>query len=98
MIVDQPGQKPLVAYWGGVFLARVNTATPVDKQAPFLNGRTELVQRLLTDACEPCGSTAKVQVRHIRAMKDLRKKGRAERPTWVEMMARRLRKTPVVCA
>ncbi len=98
VIVDQPGQKPLVAYWGGVFLARDNTATPVDKQAPFLNGRTELVQRLLADACEPCGSTAKVQVRHIRAMKDLRKKGRAERPTWVEMMARRLRKTPVVCA
>ena len=51
VIVGQPGQKPLVAYWGGVFPARDNTATPVDKQAPFLNGRTELVQRLLADAC-----------------------------------------------
>ncbi len=40
----------------------------------------------------------KVQVHHIRAMKDLRKKGRAERPAWVEMMAQRRRKTLVVCA
>ena len=49
--VDRPGQEPLVAYWGGVFPARDNTGTPVDKQAPFLNGRTELVQRLPADAC-----------------------------------------------
>ena len=47
---------------------------------PILNGRTELVQRLLADTCELCGSTVKVQVHHVRAMKDLRKKGRAERP------------------
>ena len=31
-------------------------------------------------------------------MKDLRKKGRAERPARVEMMARRRRKTLVACA
>ena len=49
--VDRPGQEPLVAYWGGVFPVRDNTGTPVDKQAPFLNGRTELVQRLPADAC-----------------------------------------------
>ena len=51
VIVDRPGQEPLVAYWGGVFPARDNTGTPVDKQAPFLNGRTELVQRLPAGAC-----------------------------------------------
>ena len=96
--VDEPGKKPLVTYWGGVSLARDNTATLIDTQAPILNGRTELVQRLLADTCELCGSTVKVQVHHIRAMKDLRRKGRAERPAWVEMMARRRRKTLVVCA
>ena len=96
--VDRPGAKPLVTYWGGVSLARDNTAILIDSQVPILNGRTELVQRLLADTCELCGSTVKVQVHHIRAMKDLRKKGRAERPAWVEMMARRRRKTLVVCA
>ena len=96
--VDEPGKKPLVTYWGGVSLARDNTATLIDKHPPILNGRTELVQRLLADTCELCGSTVKVQVHHIRAMKDLRKKGRAERPAWVEMMAQRRRKTLVVCA
>ena len=96
--VDKPGKKPLVTYWGGVSLARDNTATLIDIQAPILNGRTELVQRPLADTCELCGSTVKVQVHHIRAMKDLRKKGRAERPAWVEMMAQRRRKSLVVCA
>ena len=96
--VDEPGKKPLVTHWGGVSLARDNTATLIDTQVPILNGRTELVQRLLADTCELCGSTVKVQVHHIRAMKDLRKKGRAERPAWVEMMAQRRRKTLVVCA
>ena len=96
--VDEPGQKPQVTYWGGVSLARDNTATLIDTQVPILNGRTELVQRLLADTCELCGSTVKVQVHHVRAMKDLRKKGRAKPPVWVEMMATRRRKTLVACA
>ena len=95
---ERPGKKPLVAYWGGVSLARDKTATLIDQHPAIINGRTELVQRLLADTCELCGSTVKVQVHHIRAMKDLRKKGRAERPAWVEMMAQRRRKTLVVCA
>ena len=96
--VDEPGKKPQVTYWGGVSLARDNTATLIDKHPPILNGRTELVQRLLADTCELCGSTVKVQVHHVRAMKDLRKKGRAKPPVWVEMMATRRRKTLVACA
>ena len=100
LLMKEPrsGQPPLVMYWGGVSLARDNTATLIDTQAPILNGRTELVQRLLADTCELCGSTVKVQVHHIRAMKDLRKKGRAKPPVWVELMARRRRKTLVACA
>ena len=94
---EHPGQKPLATYWGGVSLARDTTATLVDEHPPIINGRTELVQRLLADTCELCGSRVKVQVHHIRALKDLRQKGRAERPTWVVMMAQRRRKTLVVC-
>ena len=55
----------------------------------------ELVQRLLADTPELSGSTVKVQVHHVRAMKDLQKKGRAERPVWAEMLATRRRKTLV---
>ena len=100
LMVKEPrsGQQPLVTYWGGVSLARDNTATLIDTHPLILNGRTELVQRLLADTCELCGSTVKVQVHHVRAMKDLRKKGRAKPPVWVEMMARRRRKTLVACA
>ena len=72
--VGAPGKQPLVTYWGGVSLARDNTATLIDTQIPILNGRTELVQRLLADICELCGSTVKVQVHHIRAMKTCERK------------------------
>ena len=96
--VDEPGEKPQVTYWGGVSLARDNTATLIDKHPPILNGRTELEQRLQANICELCGSTVKVQVHHVRAMKDLRKKGRAKLPVWVEIMATRRRKTLVACA
>ena len=99
MVTDvHPGQKTLVTYWGGVSLARDNTATLIDKQPPILNDRTELVQRLRANACELCGSTVKVQVHHVRALKDLRKKGRANPPAWMEVMAARRRKTLVACA
>ena len=94
----RPGQDPLVAYWGGISLARDTRATLVDKLPPILNGRTELVERLLADTCELCGSTVKVQVHHVRALKDLQKKGRAKPPAWMEVMTARRRKTLVVCA
>ena len=96
--VTEPGEKTLVTYWGSVSLARDNTATLIDKHPPILNGRTELEQRLRANVCELCGSTVKVQVHHVRALKDLRKKGRAKPPVWVEMMATRRRKTLVACA
>ena len=100
LMVDEarPGQDPLVAYWGGISLARDTRATLIDKHPPILNGRTELVERLLADTCELCGSTVKVQVHHVRALKDLRRKGRAKPPVWMEVMAARRRKTLVVCA
>ena len=90
------GQDPLVAYWGGISLARDTRANLVDKLPPILNGRTELVERLLANTCELCGSMVKVQVHHVRALKDLRKKGRAKPPAWMEVMAARRRKTLVV--
>ena len=62
------------------------------------NARTELVQRLLADRCELCGSTERVAVHHIRRLKDLERPGRPNPPAWVQKMAARRRKTLVVCA
>ncbi len=93
------GRTPLVATWDGVSLARHTTAILNDAplslsiQAPW----TELEQRLLADTCELCGSREHIQVHHVRALKDLRRKGQADRPLWVKIMAARQRKTLVVC-
>lgn len=91
------GQKPLVATWGGITLARQPKAVLNDQPTHIWGSRTELEQRLLADTCELCGSHDDIQVHHIRALKDLQKKGRAERPEWIKIMAARQRKTLVTC-
>ncbi|WP_338001076.1 hypothetical protein [Ktedonobacter robiniae] len=68
-----------------------------DHPQPFWPNRSELEKRLLADACELCGSTDRVEVHHIRALKDLEQKGRREKPLWAKVMSARKRKTLVVC-
>ena len=62
-------------------------------------GRVQLVDRLLADTCEICGSHVDVEVHHIKKLKDLQKKwqGRKEKPEWVKRMIAIRRKTLVVC-
>lgn len=96
--VRRKGKKPLVAQWGGVSLARRKGAVLNDQPKSVWNtNRTELLERLLADQCELCGSQEGVQVHHVRSLKDLKCKGRAEKPEWVKQMASRQRKTLVVC-
>ncbi len=95
--VERPGKTPLVATWGRTSLARDLNATIRDDRQLVWYRRTEIVERLLADTCELCGSQDKVRVHHIRALKDLTKPGRPERPRWMEVMAARQRKTLVVC-
>jgi group II intron reverse transcriptase/maturase len=96
--VRRKGKKPLVAQWGGVSLARRKDAVLNDQPKSAWNtNRTELLERLLADQCELCGSHEGVQVHHVRSLKDLKRKGRAEKPGWVKQMASRQRKTLVVC-
>ena len=59
--------------------------------------RSEVVDRLLAQKCELCGSTDKIEVHHIRKLSDLEQKGKSERPEWMKQMAARRRKTLVVC-
>ncbi|HZU12130.1 MAG TPA: reverse transcriptase domain-containing protein [Chloroflexota bacterium] len=97
VIIERTDRKPLVATWGGINLRRNLTVVLNDQPARIWNNRTDLEQRLLANTCELCGSQENVQVHHIRAMKDLRKRDRTEKPAWVTAMAARHRKTLVVC-
>ena len=92
------GKRPLVARFGGIPLKRNRQAVLVDQQPQrYRTERNELIQRLLADECELCGSTVNVEVHHIRALRDLNVKGQGEKPKWVQVMAARRRKTLVVC-
>lgn len=95
--IQREGKKPLIAQWGGIPLQRRMDSLLPDIPAPFWGARVELLQRLLAEACELCGAQSALEVHHIRALKDLKRPGRAEKPPWVKMMVARYRKTLVVC-
>ena len=95
--VERADKPPLVATWGGIALKRDLEVTLDDQPPSIWSARTDLEQRLLADTCELCGSHQHVEMHHIRALRDLRKRGRAEKPAWVRAMAARQRKTLVVC-
>jgi len=91
-------KKPLVARFGGIPLKRKQEAILVDRHPQFaMTNRSELLQRVLADRCELCGSKEKVEVHHIRKLADLEKPGRRAKPAWVKQMAARRRKTLIVC-
>lgn len=98
--VPREGKKPLVATWGGIPLTW-DMQAPIDDQPPRKWGwRSELEQRLLAQVCEICQATRmteKIEVHHIRALKDLEKYEGREKPHWVKVMAARKRKTLVLC-
>ena len=65
--VDRDGKPPLVAQWGGISLARDTTPRPLnDDPARIWSHRSQIVQRLMADECELCGSRTQVEVHHIR--------------------------------
>ncbi len=93
--------KPLKAIMGGIPLTikRNQFDEDVDKLIwKPKYGRTELTSRLIAHKCEICGSTEKVEVHHIRSIKQLKQQFRnKELPEWVETMSARNRNTLVVC-
>jgi group II intron reverse transcriptase/maturase len=95
--IEREGKEPLIAVWGGVSLARNVNAILNDTPRREWNTRSEIVERLLAQTCELCGSQERIEIHHIRALKDLKQPGRADKPLWVQKMAARRRKKLVVC-
>jgi AI2M/AI1M-like HNH endonuclease/type II intron maturase len=92
------GRKPLVARFGGIPLRRVRTAVLTDQRPVMASAkRNELIHRLLAGRCELCEGTAGLEVHHVRKLADLNKPGRRDKPPWMHLMARRRRKTLVIC-
>lgn len=95
--VERPGRKPLIARFGGLSLKTRPKAALTDTLNLRWITRAELLQRVLAEECEVCGSTDRVEVHHVRKLADLKVRGRREKPLWMQMMATRQRKTLVVC-
>ena len=91
------GRKPRVATFGGIPLRRQKNAVLIDREPvrDAVRG-SELIRRLLAGRCELCGQAEKVQVHQIRKLADLRKPEQPK-PEWMQHMAKRRRKTLVVC-
>ena len=95
--LEREGKAPLVATWGDVDLVHRPDATLADQPQQVWNVGTEIVERLLADTCELCGAHDRIEVHHIRALKDLYRPGRPEKPAWQRQMAARQRTKLVVC-
>lgn len=95
--VEREGKRPVVARWGGVSLARNMKAILQDTLPLTWGERAELEKRLLAETCDLCGSHEQIEVHHLRALKDLQRKGQKDRPRWMRIMAARRRKTLIVC-
>jgi group II intron reverse transcriptase/maturase len=99
VIVRRLDKPPLVATYGGLSLKtqpfKVIEDLPVNQDRMI--SRNELIQRLMADECELCGSRDRVESHHVRKLADLKVKGRKEIPIWKQVMISRRRKTLIVC-
>ena len=95
--VARGGKNPLVARFGGIPLKRQETAVLVDRRVTGpIYPHKELVRRLLAGRCELCKQTDNIEVHHIRRLADLNGLGQLP-PHWAQVMAKRRRKSLVVC-
>ena len=98
--VSREGKKPLIAYFGGISMSYKKEAVIKDTfrdGLSFIRDRTDLEKRFLAEICEVCGSEDKIEVHHIRKLKDLYGKGAKDRPFWKKVMIAKRRKTLVLC-
>jgi group II intron reverse transcriptase/maturase len=95
--ITREGKKDLVARFGGIPLRRNRHAVIRDPlPVPLPPPRKELVHRLLKRQCELCERSGTVAVHQVAKLAQLGKPG-PEQPTWAALMARKHRKTLIVC-
>ncbi|MGH3874051.1 MAG: reverse transcriptase domain-containing protein [Pseudonocardiaceae bacterium] len=94
--VERRGRQPLVARFGGIPLQRKKLAVLTDSQpSGAIYPHRELIKRFLRGRCELCASTDDIHVHHVARLADLA--GPGPQPEWTRAMAKRRRKTIVVC-
>src|SRR5713101_4973619 len=98
LVIQREKKKPLVAMFGGLPLKRRKNPPIEDRVIlPYARITSEIVERLLNDTCEVCGSKENVEMHHVRHLKDLNKKGKREMPLWMKIMISRKRKSIPLC-
>ncbi len=91
------GKKDLVARFGGIPLIRSKDAVIHDLvPVPVPTPRKELIYRLRRRSCELCEHGTTVVVRQVAKLAMLGRPGPGQ-PAWAALMARKRRKTLVVC-
>jgi group II intron reverse transcriptase/maturase len=92
------GRKDLVARFGGIPLRRDNRAVIRDPgPVPAHPPQKELIHRLRRRRCELCEQGATVAVHQAARLADLGEPGPGQ-PAWAALMAKKRRKTLIVCA
>jgi len=98
LVIPREGKRPLVATFGGLSLRRRRKPAIKDQVIRrYARTRSEIVERLLNDACEACGAKGNVEMHHVRKLADLSQKGRREKPLWMKIMISRRRKSIPLC-
>jgi len=98
LVIQREKKNPLVAIFGGLPLKRRKNPPIEDRVIlPYARITSEIVERLLNDTCEVCGSKENVEMHHVRHLKDLNKKGKREMPLWMKIMISRKRKSIPLC-
>src|SRR6266446_4333704 len=98
LTIQREQKKPLIAIFGGLPLKRRKNPVIEDRVIrPYVQLRSEIVERLLNDTCEVCGGKANIQMHHVRHLRDLNKKGKREMPLWMQIMIMRKRKSIPLC-
>jgi group II intron reverse transcriptase/maturase len=96
--IQREGKTPLTAIFGGISLRRRKNPVIKDQVLlPHIHRRSEIIERLLNDTCEICGGKERIQMHHVRKLRDLNKKGKREMPLWMKVMIARKRKSIALC-
>jgi group II intron reverse transcriptase/maturase len=95
--LQRTGKKDLIARFGGIVLKRDKRAVITDPApVPVHPPRKELIDRLRRRWCELCDHGATVTVHHVARLAQLGTAGPGQ-PAWAALMARKRRKTLIVC-